>query len=51
MKHKPLSREFLLKRGFCCHNLETEFDKAWALNNLQPLEASINYSKRNNYEG
>jgi len=32
-------------------NLETEFNKAWALNNLQPLEASINLSKRNYYEG
>ena len=20
MKHKPLSREFLLKRGYCCNN-------------------------------
>ena len=32
-------------------NLETEFEKAWDLNNLQPLEASKNYSKCNRYEG
>jgi hypothetical protein len=32
-------------------NLEVEFNKAWDLNNLQPLEASINYSKCNRYEG
>lgn len=32
-------------------NLETEFKEAWSLNNLQPLEASINLSKCNRYEG
>ena len=32
-------------------NLETEFKQAWALTNLQPLEASLNMSKCNRYEG
>jgi hypothetical protein len=32
-------------------NLETEFKEAWALNNLQPLEAFLNLSKNNRYEG
>ena len=32
-------------------NLETEFEKAWSLNNLQPLEAKLNLSKNNKYEG
>lgn len=32
-------------------NLEQEFDKAWDLNNLQPLEASLNLSKNNKYKG
>lgn len=31
-------------------NLETEFKKAWALSNLQPLEATKNLSKNNKYE-
>jgi hypothetical protein len=32
-------------------NLETEFDKAWSINNLQPLEVFKNLSKNNRYEG
>jgi len=32
-------------------NLENEFKEAWALSNLQPLEAKINLSKNNKYEG
>ena len=32
-------------------NLETEFKDAWALSNLQPLEATKNLSKNNRYEG
>lgn len=32
-------------------NLETEFMEAWSLNNLQPLEAKLNLSKNNRYEG
>ena len=30
---------------------DEEFKKCWSLDNLQPLEASINISKRNLYEG
>lgn len=32
-------------------NLDTEFEEAWNINNLQPLEASLNLSKNNRYEG
>lgn len=32
-------------------NLESEFKEAWSLSNLQPLEAKVNYSKSNRYEG
>lgn len=32
-------------------DLEKEFNQAWDLSNLQPLEASKNYSKCNRYEG
>jgi hypothetical protein len=32
-------------------NLDKEFKLAWSLDNLQPLEASINYSKCNRYAG
>lgn len=32
-------------------NLENEFKEAWSLNNLQPLEAKLNLSKCNRYEG
>jgi 5-methylcytosine-specific restriction endonuclease McrA len=32
-------------------NLETEFKDAWALSNLQPLEATKNLSKGNRYIG
>lgn len=31
-------------------DLKKDFKKAWALNNLQPLEAKINLSKNNRYE-
>ena len=31
--------------------MEDEFEKAWNINNLQPLEAKINLSKGNRYEG
>lgn len=32
-------------------NLETDFKQAWCLENLQPLEAELNLSKNNRYEG
>ncbi len=32
-------------------DLKTEFEKAWDLENLQPLGASINLSKCNRYAG
>lgn len=32
-------------------DLETQFNDAWALSNLQPLEATKNLSKNNRYEG
>lgn len=32
-------------------DLKTEFKECWALENLQPLEGTINYSKCNRYEG
>lgn len=32
-------------------DLENEFKEAWSLSNLQPLEAKVNCSKSNRYEG
>lgn len=32
-------------------DLDTQFKEAWDLNNLQPLEAYLNLSKNNRYEG
>lgn len=39
------------KKPLSWFNLETEFHLAWALDNLQPLEAKENLSKNNRYEG